>query len=436
MARGFAGGGQRRLHPACGLSRGGCACEIRMGGCAGGRCARCRAHCTRRIARGHVGVRGQGRARLRGVALDHVGVIALADPGQRVQRQAQAHRRIARHQVHALIAEEPGAGGPDRAGQAHSGAGLQRQHIADFGVKLLREHAAQPCPFHLVVQFGIERIDIDRQPALAPQVVPGVFKAGLHVLVGQAQLGGQRANEVTGIACGVVGRLALVGKEGGVVPDLLAVGAPIDVQRPARQLFAGVPLALAEMQKAAAAVLVAQLVRQRGRKAAFGRAQRVGVPLGGVAVVDGDKGRLAAHGQPHIAGHQFAVDLFAQGHDGGPLLFGVGLGDARRFVDARDFHVVAELDFALVDAAFYGGCAGRQRRAGQRDVAFTGQQARGRVQANPAGARQVHLGPGVQVGEVDGGAAGAVQGFDVGRQLDQIARCKTCRQAAVAQQLH
>ena len=70
------------------------------------------------------------------------------------------------------------------------------------------------------------------------------------------------------------------------------------------------------------------------------------------------------------------------------------------------------------------------------NVAFAGHQAGGGVQADPAGAGQVHLAPGVQVGEVDFGAAGAVQGLHVGLELNQVARHEARGQAAVAQQLH
>jgi type IV secretory pathway TrbL component len=97
--------------------------------------------------------------------------------------------------------------------------------------------------------------------------------------------------------------------------------------------------------------------------------------------------------------------------------------------------VVLELDLALVHrAADRRGAGGLGR--GQRDVAFAGQQAGGRVQADPAGAGQVDLAPGVQVGEVDLGAAGAVERLHVGLQLDQVARHEARRQAQVAQQLH
>ena len=119
-----------------------------------------------------------------------------------------------------------------------------------------------------------------------------------------------------------------------------------------------------------------------------------------------------------------------------PLRVGVGFGDPGRLVDACDAHVVTELDLGLVHRAFDRCGTGRLRCAGQRDVAFTCHQPRSGVEPNPAGARQVHLAPSVQVGEVVGGAARAVECFHVGRELDQVARHKPCRQAAVAQQLH
>ena len=80
------------------------------------------------------------------------------------------------------------------------------------------------------------------------------------------------------------------------------------------------------------------------------------------------------------------------------------------FVDPRHRHVERELGHAVVvrlcrilgPAERAGDRGGAQRigRAGQRDVPFAGEQARGRIEADPARARHVHLGPGVQVGEV------------------------------------
>ena len=67
---------------------------------------------------------------------------------------------------------------------------------------------------------------------------------------------------------------------------------------------------------------------------------------------------------------------------------------------------------------------------------FTSEQAGGGIEADPAGAGQIHFAPGMQVGEIHLGAGRAVEGFDVGGQLDQIARHKSRRQAQVTQQLH
>ena len=61
------------------------------------------------------------------------------------------------------------------------------------------------------------------------------------------------------------------------------------------------------------------------------------------------------------------------------------------------------------------------RRARERDVALAGEQARRRIEPDPAGAGQVHLGPRVQVGEVALGARRAVERLHVGDELDQIA---------------
>ena len=106
------------------------------------------------------------------------------------------------------------------------------------------------------------------------------------------------------------------------------------------------------MQEAALPVFRAQLVHQLRGIAALGGAERIGVPLGGIAVVDADVRRLAAHGQANVAGLQFAVDGIAQCEHFAPLLLGVGLGDARRLPDARDLHLVAELYFRFVHQPF------------------------------------------------------------------------------------
>jgi hypothetical protein len=65
-----------------------------------------------------------------------------------------------------------------------------------------------------------------------------------------------------------------------------------------------------------------------------------------------------------------------------------------------------KLDLALVDGAGHRRGADRVGGAGQGDVAFAGEQAGGGVEADPAGAGHVDLGPGVQVGEIGRRAGG------------------------------
>ena len=69
-------------------------------------------------------------------------------------------------------------------------------------------------------------------------------------------------------------------------------------------------------------------------------------------------------------------------------------------------------------------------------MSFARHQTRGGIQSDPACTGQIHLAPGVQIGEVNGGATGAVQRFHIGGELDQITRHKACCQAAMAQQLN
>ena len=375
------------------------------------------------------------------------GQILIGHPRQAAERQPIAHRRIARHQHQPVVAEPPAPGEPARALIArHAGQkirrvlqlrrGAQRQQPADHLVQALREDAAQARALLLVGQFRIKRIDVDRQATLGGDVVPGVFVAGADRLGADAQPLAQRADEALGVFGLGLLQLALVGQQRGVVPQRRAIRPPEQAERPARQLLAGVPLALAQVQKALRTVAVFQLVKQLQRKHALGGPQRSGVPFRPVAVVDADKGRLAAHGQAHVVFLQLQIDRVAQLQDGAPLFVVVGQGDARRFVDARDGHLVRERHLGRVDQPLDRRRARWLRRAGERNVAFARQQAAGRVQPDPAGARQIHLAPGVQVGEVHLGAARAVERLLIGLQLNQITRHEAGRKSAMAQQLH
>jgi len=328
-----------------------------------------------RMTRAERGRVGQHVARRERIALDEIRIVGIGDPRQRIERQPIAHRRIARHEVHPLVAEEPRAGLPARTVECRPFVdALDRQHVTDHAVELPVEHLAQSRAFELVVEPRVERIDVDGQPALAPQVVPHVLVAGYDEFVGQTEARGECVDEALRVVGRACGRFALVGEQRRVVPHRLAVGAPVDRQRPARQLLARIPLALPEMQEAAVAVFGAQPLHQLGRVAALGRAERIGVPFGAIAIVDRHEGRLAALRQPDVACRQRAVDLRAERAHGVPLRVGIRLGHARRFVHARHHHLVLERDFAFVDQPLDRRRARRLRRAGERNMPFAGEQ--------------------------------------------------------------
>ena len=172
------------------------------------------------------------------------------------------------------------------------------------------------------------------------------------------------------------------------------------------------------MQQPAGREAVAQAADQFVGALALGRADRVGRPFRAVHVVDRDEGRLAAHGQPHVAGGEFGIDRLAQRVDLGPLAGRVGLGDARVLVDALDRHLEAEGDARRLDqAADRRGVLGIGG-GGERDMALAGQEARSRVEPDPAGAGDIDLAPGVQVGEILFRARRAVERLHVGLELD------------------
>ena len=67
------------------------------------------------------------------------------------------------------------------------------------------------------------------------------------------------------------------------------------------------------MQEAAGRECVAQTADEVVGAVALGGADGVGVPFGGFEIVDGDEGRLAAHGQAHVLLCKIAIHHIAQG---------------------------------------------------------------------------------------------------------------------------
>ena len=190
------------------------------------------------------------------------------------------------------------------------------------------------------------------------------------------------------------------------------------------------------MQEPAGREAVAQTADQPVGELSLGRADGVGVPLRRFVIVDRDEGRLAAHGEAHVFGLENAVDLVAEPVERFPRLLGEGLGDARMLRHPLDPHVENELGIGEADVAAddRGGVAVMRGRR-ERDVALAGQEARGRIETDPARAGQIDFRPGVQVGEVVVGARRPVERDEVGLELDEIAGHEAGGKAEMAQDL-
>ena len=268
----------------------------------------------------------QRAARRHRVALEQMRIVELVDKGERLQRQAEADRAVAGDQEQPAAPRAPFLGHPAHAAPTAAAIdqlalgdvesrplpGLHRQHPAGRGLQTAVEHARQPGPLLRIVDLIVDRVDVRRQLALAQHELGRVLEGGLGVVGIDLQRLRQKLREPPGGA-GVErrpaqGRRRLRRDQVGVLPKRFAILAPDQGERPARQLFARIPFALAVMQQPARGETVAQPADQLVGVGALGRAHRFGVPLIRVAIGGGHEGRLAAHGQPHIAGLQLVVD--------------------------------------------------------------------------------------------------------------------------------
>src|SRR5262249_51144664 len=145
--------------------------------------------------------------------------------------------------------------------------------------------------------------------------------------------------------------------------------------------------------------------------------------------------RLAAHGEPNILRSKIAVDLLAEIVEPRPGLVGERLCDPRRLADAPDAHVEGEFDLGKAGATGDRRGGAIMRRGGDGDVPLARKDTGGRVETDPAGARQIDLGPGVQVGEVVLHLRRPLDRVDVGTNLDQIARDETCGETEMTEGL-
>src|SRR5215510_4800833 len=221
-----------------------------------------------------------------------------------------------------------------------------------------------------------------------------------------------------------------------MAPDRLAVGAPETAERPAWELLVRVPFTLAEMDQALSPVALAQTMIQIGGQPALVRSQRRSVPFFAVGVIDGYKRRLATHRQSHVPGHEVSVDILAELIDGAPFFFAIRLCNPGCLPDTRDRHFVRELHLALVNGTGNRSGGSWLRRAGEWQMALSGKQPGRRVETDPAGTRQVHFSPGVQIGEILYRSRRTVKGFNVRGELNQIAGDKSRSKSEVTQELN
>ena len=215
-----------------------------------------------------------------------------------------------------------------------------------------------------------------------------------------AELGRDRVDERFGFWIARAGFLAFGGDPLRGRPDRLSVAPPVERKGPAREGFARIPFALPIMQEAARREALAQAPDEPVGEPPLHRADRLGVPFVRLEVVDRDEGGLAAHGEAHVVGDEEPVDLLPQSVERRPGLFRERLGDARMLGDPLDPHVEREFDLGEArqprdrhGVAVVGG-------GGERNVAFAGEETRGRIEPDPPGAWKIDLRPGMKIGEV------------------------------------
>ena len=403
------------------------------------RCARCRRP-TRRARRqvaldvARLGVCARRRRRRRGGAPGGAARGGVATPGRGArQRRRAARTDRTRSIVARSLSRDPrqasrAAGDSPSASRRGSGTGArragttgrspsagrsasdrgrrERQHVADDAARAparrrARAARAPPCSS----SSRLERVDVDRQPPLAPEVVPDVLVAGDDASPARRRAARpapsmKRSRVVVAVAVVASSRRRSSASSCQIGSPSRA---PVAAERPARQRLAGIPLALAVVQQAARREAVAA-----GAGAASPASWRLrgperrGVPLVAVRVVDRHERRLAAHRQPHVAASQSARrPSWPSASIARPLLVGVRLGDARRLVDARApssscANSTSHSSTAPLTGAALAG-SGVQASGMWPSPASRPDVGSSPIQPAPG---QVDLGPGVQVGEV------------------------------------
>ena len=229
--------------------------------------------------------------------------------GQRRERQPQPERRIAGDRVEALAPQRPRA----RLASRRRPALASRRRAA---AARSRPGVSSPCcssRARRARSVGCERSACSGSAfagsAASPTRSCGTSSYAVITIGGiESQPFGERGGEPLRGADVGAARRARVGEQRRIAPQRLAVGAPVDAERPARQRLAGIPLALPDVQEAAGREALREPAQQRFGQLALLRRQRRVVPLGAVHVVDRHERRLAALREPHVVRREVGVD--------------------------------------------------------------------------------------------------------------------------------
>ena len=233
-----------------------------------------------------------------------------------------------------------------------------------------------------------------------------------------------------------VSRGCVVGEELALLPQRHTIGAPDELERPARERLAGIPLPLRFQEHAPRGEIGEQSAGQAPGPAALVGPERRHVPLYAVVIVDRDVRRLAATGQPHVSGSEDAVDGATEPVDPLPGF----RGERERRPWPLRHPIDAHHDIHRAHARLGQPC--HRRRTGrigcgrEGEMPLRGEQATGRIEPDPAGAGEIGLGPGVKIGEVARRPRRTVERRLIGGELHQIAGAEPGRDPHRPQQRH
>src|SRR6185312_11236556 len=195
------------------------------------------------------------------IARQNVRIINVGKRGERSNREPESSRGVAGYQVE-LAAERAPTFGHPAAAQVGRLPHLYWKDVARRLVEAMLEDANDARTLGRILQLVLFRRDIERELLFDEREIAGIFIGGNAAVGRQTELRAQRAHQLLGVHDGGFRRLGLAVDEVRIAPQWLLVAAPIKRERPPRQLLAGVPLALAEVQQAAGGEALLQAADQ------------------------------------------------------------------------------------------------------------------------------------------------------------------------------